>query len=426
MNIKEIDKPLLYLGLGLIIVSVVVAIIAGNINRVNRSQRVNLVFTQWWEDELEGDVMQTLIREFEAANPRITISLDTRPYGEIQQSFVNGTAADQTTSAPDLLALDPRWLDTLVQNQFLENLDQFREQTESPIFPVENAWALPMVVFVEPLFYNIELLQSAGFDRPPKNRSELLAYARAINNPSAGRFGLALSLSPGEPQGIQRNICSWIWASGTAILNDGVPRFNTPAISQTLDFLNQLYRDGSLSPDIFSKTEADKYDEFVQGRIAMMIGSIADIHTLRQRGINFGITTVPAPDTYFGKPGFGLSAWYVGIPQSGGHLEESWAFLSFLAEQSALLAEAAHGIPGNTIGPIDYLDADDLYSKAYNIYTAGEAAEEFTGLSPVDDFEAIIREELQTMFEMNRSGDLTAQTIQNRWETVLETAKPDL
>jgi multiple sugar transport system substrate-binding protein len=418
MDIKRLDKPLFCMA-AVALVLVLVFQLAARIQPKNTT----LVFTQWWQGELEQDTLGSLIREFESLHPGISIRLDKRSYPEIRERIIPAMISPVSSreAPPDILGLDQYWLGYMVENGVLESLDGYSRDPESG--PAarngqDPQWALPLVLFINPLFYNIDRLQAKGFNRPPKTRTELIEYAKALAEPSAGRFGLTLALGPDNPQGIYQDFFSWIWSSGTLIVHEGRADFSSPPVIETLDFLNRLYRSGYISPGIFSKTDNEKRREFLEGRAGMMIGPVSDIDAIRkqQPGAAFGVTAVPGPDTYTGKPAFGTAGWYAGIPQKSRHKDEAWIFLSFLAERSSLLTAKAHGVPVNGSGGIPYVEDDPLYSKASDMFEGGEAVQELVSVRNLDELELIIRESLYAMFEQNRSPEETALAIQRRWE----------
>ena len=59
----------------------------------------------------------------------------------------------------------------------------------------------------------------------------------------------------------------------------------------TLDYIKSLNDAGVISPGIFAKKEQDKVEEFVNGRVGMMVDSLAHINLIRERNpdLNFGI-----------------------------------------------------------------------------------------------------------------------------------------
>ncbi|MDR3333865.1 MAG: extracellular solute-binding protein [Treponema sp.] len=441
---KQVDRIILIMALILVMVALIVVFVAsrGGIKKFVTSPKtaVTLVFTQWWQDELEADTLAVLIREFEKRNPRIHIRLDSRTYLEIQNKALkmalavvaNKTRASSEYQNPfprtDVLALDPRWLHELIQHEVLEPLTSYSDQADfTPALYLARpdaqyeAWAMPLVSFMAPLFYNIEVLQAAGFDRPPKNQTDFLRYARTITVPGTDRFGMVLSLDPEHPEDVYHEVYSWIWASGAIMMRDGAPSFTGRPLIETLDFLGTLRQEGLLSPGSFAKTREQKLEEFCTGKAGMMIASVQDIDFLRKRigDTGFGITTIPGPEGYLGKPVFGLTGWYAGISRYSEHKAEAWTFISFLAESIAAPAAKAHAVLGSGTIPPDYLRDNPLYAKVYDMYEEGDTIQEFTGVPQVRELETIAREELYELLEAGRDAPATAETIQQRWEDVL-------
>jgi multiple sugar transport system substrate-binding protein len=277
-----------------------------------------------------------------------------------------------------------------------------------------------MVSLVSPLFYNIDMLRAAGFNRPPKTRTEFISYAEALAGPD--RFALTLALDPSDSRGLYRDVFSWFWASGAKLSGDGEPRFASPPFIETLAFLNSLYQGGCLSPDSFTTGEEAKLDAFINRRTAMMAGSVQHIETLRQRrsdtrqasggsGDFFGITTVPVPDSYIGGIVFASEDWYGGILRTSPHKEEAWMWLAFLAQRRSFLTERASGIPSGTENK-----KDPLYAKAADIYELGEGAYEPLDLEDLSAFETILLSELKAMFEKVRTPEATAAEMQRKWD----------
>jgi multiple sugar transport system substrate-binding protein len=273
-------------------------------------------------------------------------------------------------------------------------------------------------------------LKNAGFNRPPKTWAEFQTYARAVHNPEAGRFGTAFALSPENPYALFGEIFPWIWASGILLYQNDEPNFSGSALTETLEYLRLLFEDGLVSPDSFSKSSERKLDEFMRGHIGMMTASIRDMDGIRQvMGNNFGITTIPVPDSYAGKPAFGISGWSVGILRQCPNKNEAWTFISFLAGKRAALAGSM--VPGNGSRSAAAFSGDELYAKAWDMYEASDCIEEFAGKPRVLEFEAIAREELEVLFQNaqssgpeteqnDRNTEDTVTAIQRRWKTVLE------
>jgi multiple sugar transport system substrate-binding protein len=420
---RKFDLILVILALLLLAGGLVVFRLSQKISGIwpgKTAKNTTLVFTQWWEDELEDGTLAALVKEFEALHPGIKVQLDTRPYGEIPGLLLS---PEGSQPAPDIAGLDPLWFEDLVRQGILEELPQ--ESTEN--LPVElpqgadqgyEKWGRHLISFTNPLYYNIALLQDAGFDRPPKSRVEMLAYARSVTNAEAGRHALTMALGPENPGRVYRDVFSWIWAFSPLTIRESQPDFSARSIAGALNFLQELRQEGCLVPGIFTKTEAEKREDFIQGRAAMMIASVADIHLLSQRmGEDaFGITIIPGESSFEGKPVLSLTSWRLGIPRNAAHKDEAGAFLAFLLERGPLIAEKAHAVPGSLGRTVDFSAGGSLYAKAYDMYTAGEILQEFSGVAGADKFEALVREQLYALLEEGQSPEETAEQIQQQWE----------
>jgi multiple sugar transport system substrate-binding protein len=279
--------------------------------------------------------------------------------------------------------------------------------------------AIPLVSFMDMLFYNIELLKDAGFDRPPKTRDEFLAFAKAVSQAGisgAGPYGAALGLSPGDPQALRRDVFSWIWAAGGepgSLEQDTAPVFGSRIAADILVFLAQLNKDESLAPGSFEKTGAERLDEFAAGKIALIIASVKDIPLLRKKmgDTAFGATAIPGP-ALPGKTGLALSSIYAGISAASVHPDESWNFLLFLAEKSPAFSAKFKAVPGsfpgifpdpnNTAAAEDYISNDPLYSKARDIFESAELVQGYAGQFHNEEFERRAREELRPFLRQSR------------------------
>ena len=414
-DIKRIDHFLFLAALILI-----AGLIAGNfISRLTAGAgrtdlflsvgRVNLFggeFSDAGTRQEQEDSLNQLIREFEEQNPELRI----RP---------------EDSSPPDLLIFDEGEFGGLVRDGALGSLNSYMH-TESGA----EQRAVPLVSFMDLLFYNVDLLRAAGFDRPPKTKAEFLACANAVSAAGNGVYGAALGLSPEDPNATRRDIFSWVWAAGGGFWPAesplGSPVFGGRIISGVIAFLDQLNSEGGLAPGTLEKTGGQRLTEFAAGKTAMIIASSRDIPFLRKEmGGAFGVTAVPgSPEP--GRNALGLSGIYAGISAGSDHPDEAWAFLVFLAEKSPALASGLRAIPGALPGPFSgaegfsggYVTEDPLYTKAWDIFEGSDIAWTFSGRPRADEFEGCVREEITALFEKRRAAAATVTAIQQRWDSL--------
>jgi ABC-type glycerol-3-phosphate transport system substrate-binding protein len=377
LNVKPLDIFL--------IIAVIMALVYIFVNRsceaVNEPRhikRTNINISSQCVNLFGRDTVDALIQEFEKLNPEL----------QIQE-----VAADDSA---DIVFFDDSEFDSLMNASAPASLNFYR----------------PLVSFMDVFIYNIDILKAANLDRPPKTRAEFLTAARAVEaqgaeDPEADEgpvFAFALGLSPADPLALRRDFYPWIWASGVDISSIDLSEDN-PALPRTVTdviaFFGQLNREELLAPGTFEKTGAQRLQEFAEGKIAMMTISARDIAFLLNdtHGITVGITALPAITQ--GKNRLGLSSLYAGISSAGTVPNEARIFLSFLAEKSDVLAEALGAVPGKFPGDFagEYIEKNELYSKAWDIFEAADIVEYKPGQPSEEAFNRLVREKLVEVFE---------------------------
>ena len=213
---------------------------------------------------------------------------------------------------------------------------------------------------------------------------------------------------------------SWVWASGASMLKDGKPDVQNEAVVGTLEYIKSLNDAGVISPGIFAKKEQDKVEEFVNGRVGMMIDSLAHINLIRERNpdLNFGISALPAVDGYTGKRGLPYASWGIGISEGSEHKEEAWKLVEYLMspEVNSKLVTIANAFPGNVNAKPDLSKSDPLFSEAFEIYQQGYLANEFVGLPVAEELMRQMDIEVQKMLEGEQTAQEAAAATQKQWE----------
>jgi len=365
----------------------------------SKIKQTNLFLSSRCEELFGKEITELLLQEFNDQNPDIYIRLldasvneeaAVKSAEEKKSLFFWRNKIAPPPSSPDIFVFDD---------------DDFNALAAANMLLPDSA--VPLVSFMDMLFYNIKILTDAGFDHPPKTRDEFLTSVRAV---SRGNFpGIsAFSLNPALPG----DFFPWIWAAGGNFWSEGkTPTFNTRAMTNDIIFFGSLNRELS---SVFSAEQS--IEEFAQGRIAMMVASTRIIPYLLERmgSSAFGITTIPDPVTG-GKYNICISSIYTGIYSGSPHPEEAWRFLEFLAEKNAVLCAELNAVPGSITNfiPGDYVKNNPFYSKAWDIFEASQIVQGFSGDG--GHYEAIIMEEINNFLTNRRTAPQTVAAIQRRW-----------
>jgi len=380
-------------------------------------------FIQWWEPEMPAGALRGIMDGFEAANPGIKVKLVSGPYSATHDQIVAG-AASGTLS--DVVGLDGAWVNGLAKQSAIAPMDSLmddakydRAQIADIVKVGGKSMMFPLASFVYPVFVNLDLAKAAGLDKMPTNRTEFADAAKKMTQADKNQYGWVLPLSLQTPNGIQNDVMSWVWASGQSMLKDGKPDVASDAVVGTLTYIKSLQDAGDISPGIFAKKEQDKVEEFVNGRVGMMIDSLAHINLIRQRNpkLNFGISALPAVDGYTGKRGLPYASWGIGISNNSTHKAEAWKLVSYLMspDVNGKLVSIANAFPGNVNAKPDFSKSDPLFAEAFKIFQSGKLANEFVGLPVAEELMRQMDIEVQKMFDGQQTAQQAAANTQKQW-----------
>jgi len=390
------------------------------------AQDITLEFIQWWEPELPAGALRGLMDQFEAQNPGIKVKLISGPYSTTHDQIVAGAAAGTLS---DVVGLDGAWVNDLAKQSAIAPLDSLMtagnwdpSQAAAIIKVGGKSYMLPVASFVYPVFVNLDLLKAAGIANPPSTRSEFAADAKKLTIPSKNQYGWVLPLSLQTPNGVQNDVMSWVWASGKSMLKDGKPDLTNPDVISALTYIQGMYKDGLISPGTFAKQEQDKVEEFVNGRVGMMIDTLAHINLIRERNANlkFAISALPAVDGYNGRRGLPYAAWGIGVSANSKHQGEAWKLVSFLMgpDVNGKLVSLAHAFPGNVKAKPTFVVTDPLFGKGFEIFQKGYLANEFVGLPQAEQLMRLFDEQIQLMLDGKQTPEQAAAKAQAAWAKV--------
>ena len=390
---------------------------------------VVLEFQQWWEPELPEGAFRALLDEFEAANPGIKVETISGPYLTTKDQIIASAA---TGTMADVVGLDGGWVNVLFKQGAIANLTEVMAAAEfddselaAQIQLAGGTYMIPIANFIYPVFVNLDMLAAAGID-PPTTRAEFAAAAEALTDPDNNVYGWAQPLSLEQPNGIQNDTMSWVWASGGSMLDEmGMPNLvGNELLADTMAYIKSLHDAGVVAPGSFTMKENEKVEEFVNERVAMIINTLAHFTLIRERNpdLNFDISALPAAEGYDGPRGLPYASWGIGIGANTEHKAEAWKLIDYLVsvDGNTKLTSIANAFPGNVNATPDFIQTDPLFMTAFEIFQEGYLANEFTGLPAAEELMRQFDEPFQFYLEGEIELEEFLEIAQEEWEDIFE------
>lgn len=242
-------------------------------------------------------------KEFEAANPGITVKFEVVPWDVLLQKLTTDITAG--TNA-DLSIIGTRWLIDFVQQDVAEPLDsyikpdfkdRFIDTFLSPSIMEGKTYGLPIAASARAMYYNKELFEKAGIAKPPATWTELQEDARKIKALGSGTFGFGL-----QGKEIETDVYYYyaMWSQGTEILNkDGTSGLSTPGALEAAKLYKSMIDEGLTEPGVTSNNREDVQNLFKQGKVGMMITAPFLSNQIKDEAPNlkYGVAAIPAGPT---------------------------------------------------------------------------------------------------------------------------------
>ena len=312
-----------------------------------RRVRRGAVEIEYWQYTFKQRVeaIDELIRQFEKANPDITVKQVTVPYDNYRTRIA---AAIPAGEGPDVAQLFYGWLADYINAKLLQPLpaDMFDPAAiDREFFPFVQGmkvngryYALPTAVRTLALFWNRKVFQDAGLDptKPPQTLAELIDIARKTTKRDASgnllTAGIALDMTGQDAQWIREVL---IREFGGAPYSDDAKKvlYNSPAGVAAVQWYADLITKEKVSELGFM---TDGVTAFRSGHAAMTIdGSFRLSAFDGQKGLDYGVTELPA---YNGQRANFASYWANGITTKakGEKLAAAAKFLAFITTPAAM------------------------------------------------------------------------------------------
>ena len=319
------------------------------------SEKIELVIWKPFEDEAN---LRPIFEAYTKLHPNVTFRYEQKDIVTYESDLLNALAAG---AGPDVFSIHNDWLPKYKDkiSPAPSNLFSTREFSdtfadvigEELVDPDGKLYALPLALDVLALYYNRDLLGSAGIATPPRTWAEVVDDVKKLTRQDRlGNFeinGIAL----GTTTNINRatDVLSLLMLqNGTAVYNSS--RTNASLNREVADASGTRYSPGVQALDFytqFSNPAKETYtwnaknnqsvDAFTSGQLAMMLSYsyMKSVVLSKAPLLNFGIAPVPQID--LNKPKVNFANYYAEAVSKGSpHAAVAWDFLKFATTAESL------------------------------------------------------------------------------------------
>jgi multiple sugar transport system substrate-binding protein len=348
-----------YLVIGGAVLVIFILIIASILlvgNQGGGRQNQEQIELVWWKTFQDSNQMNTLIEQYQKARPNVTIKYTKKSITDYETDLLNAFASG---NAPDIFTIHNDWLPKhmdkmapmpnalMTERQYR---DTFVDVAADDFVKDGKIYGVPLSVDVMALFYNKDILGSAGIFNPPVTWRDVVSASQKItrqdNSGNFVRSGIALGTSNNVNRAADA-IMLLMLQQGAIFYNEDFTsaQFDRPIRADNqninpgamaLDFYTQFARPSNKAYTWNSKAD-NSVDAFAQGKLGMMLSYSYMLPTIKDKApnLNWGVVPVPQIDTTGLKVNF-ANYWGEAVSKNSKNQEYAWDFLNFITQAEAL------------------------------------------------------------------------------------------
>lgn len=321
-------------------------------------ERQQPVTIKIWKPFVDSDKMDVLIQAYRRVQPNVTIEYTRKNIENYEQDVLNALAAG---SGPDIFSINNTWL-----MQYLDkiapapaDLYTVREYREAFVDVVANdmirdnqIYGTAMWVDSLGLYYNKDLLGTAGIATPPRSWDQLARDVRNIKTQdSSGYFtrsGVAMGLYGNVNRAQDIIYLLMMQAGAVPWSQDG----RTPQFASNITRNGQSFNPGAEGIDFYTSfanptrenytwnTESDySVDAFANGRAAYLYGYSYAREQINAKAPNLNYDVANVPQFDLSQPSVNYATYFAEVvsKQASPQVQAAaWNFLKFATSKEAL------------------------------------------------------------------------------------------
>lgn len=280
-------------------------------------------------------VMNKLIKQFEKANPNITVKVIPVQEGSYNTKITTLANSGQLPAVIEVGQDYARVMDSekLIDHNAVDKVinDIGKNNYYSGALKLlgteqKNTYSgVPMSGWVQGIWYNKKMLASKGFSEP-KSWADVLKIAKAFTDPAKKKYGIALPTA--ESPFSQQSFSQFALSNNANVLDkNGNLTINTKAMKQALVFYKKLSKYTMRGSNDVTQVK----DAFMNGQAPMAVYSTYILPSVYQNGdpsnIGFAIPTNKSQAVYGS-----VSAYTITSGLDSAHKQAAEKFVGFMSQ----------------------------------------------------------------------------------------------
>lgn len=342
-----------------------------------------------------------IIKDFEAANPDIRITVETQVFDQMTPKFL---AAHSAGNAPDIIWALTDFLGDAINSGSLADLRPEFMSDWTPEQVADRAggyWDLCEIdgkhycLFTSrnyiSIVYRKDLLAEAGIDPATlttweafRAAAEKLTVKDANGNVVRYGFGQGFSEKQADPPVL---VPMMLATQGALFDANGKAQFATPEGVAAVTYVVEMIKAGVMPEQSVNWTVDDVYEQFAADRLAMIQGASVRVSTLQSKvgADNVGLMLFPGPSADVPHSPAVMTGWAVGVWSGSKAKSEAARFVDYMLgeESDSVWVTVGGQSPGlqSTVAK-----ASDFFGVPANDYltVAAEGSANYGWLAPID------------------------------------------
>ncbi|MEM6436978.1 MAG: sugar ABC transporter substrate-binding protein, partial [Cyanobacteria bacterium P01_D01_bin.115] len=271
----------------------------GNPNPTNEAEAEGTQEIEFWTMQLQPnftDYFNTLIAEFEAENPDITVRWVDVPWGDMQSKILTAVSAG---TAPDVVNLNPDFASQLAGKQAWLSLGDRVPEADKSLY-LDKIWqantlngdsfGLPWYLTTRVTLYNQSLFESAGLTEPPATYAELAVAAEKIRA-ATGKYAFFISFVPEDAADVLQ---SFVQMGVPVVDENGDAAFDTPEGRAVFQYWTDLYQQELLPREVLTQGHRRAVELYQAGETAILASGAEFLSTIEKNAPDIAAATASA------------------------------------------------------------------------------------------------------------------------------------